>query len=779
MKANKLLSLTALISLSLIASGCGNSESSEQSFSTIGDDSTTSITSDDPSTGITDTSDDTTSDTTSDDTTSETTSDSSDTPIEDNNPMKNYTRKLYKKKDKPFKIMTFTDIQLDDGDSTDLSFHIIDTFVEQEQPDLIAILGDIINDDAEYGCKNTFMSIISHLDSLDIPWAPVFGNHDQEYCRPSYSLKDITTEEMSEEFAKCENCMFIRGPQDVTGKSNYLINVYEEGTDKLFESLIFADSGGWGMDDTHAAFYEDCVNYAKELNNGEIVPSVFFDHIPLKQYEYAFEQSEANEFRDVVGCAVVKPHATNTTEEVFNKIKEYGSTTICICGHDHENAYYSEYEGVKLAFSMKTSEGNDIDGDSFKFGLGGACIELDGENEEIRYDRIGNVPFSVSPGFANDYHPNQVPYWRYSGAKLNYDIELPDSGIVYFCVMGTNFNRAEDWEDKAGSWNRLTSLIKIDASNKTATYGTLTHVKDNLYHYEGDVSEFPLNVDGGQLSYGDETARLVYFRDATANFKVDNLTFVIDEVTATNQIDLKDCIIDTIADQFYQNGDVVRPMATVKYNGQPLTFIDDIFFTYENNRHLGKATITAHASGKGANKYKGQISTTFNIITNPDDDTLPGHENAIIVNTAESLGPAKFITLPDWYNSGKKLHIEVKPLQYGASSSGTTARFSFMGTNLNPDSHSQGSNWSRFTMEYYMDFANNTVTVYRVNKSAAYNIAIVTPLEDGWFSVDIPLNSLELNSTEGVYGNDKETLERWNISELTRSFKYDNVSAIN
>ena len=59
----------------------------------------------------------------------------------------------------------------------------MDALVEKTQPDLITLPGDNLSAMSSRFSINNF---IKHMESYGIPWAPVFGNHDNEI--PSNTL---------------------------------------------------------------------------------------------------------------------------------------------------------------------------------------------------------------------------------------------------------------------------------------------------------------------------------------------------------------------------------------------------------------------------------------------------------------------------------------------------------------------------------------------------------------------------------------------------------------
>ncbi len=103
--------------------------------------------------------------------------------------------------------------------------------VEQTQPDLIIITGDIVYgefDDSGSVLKN----FLKFMGELNVPWAPVFGNHDNE--------SKIGVEVQCKWYASAKNCLFSRG--SVTGNSNYTVGIYEDN--ELVRILYMMDTNG-------------------------------------------------------------------------------------------------------------------------------------------------------------------------------------------------------------------------------------------------------------------------------------------------------------------------------------------------------------------------------------------------------------------------------------------------------------------------------------------------------------------------------------------------------
>ncbi len=685
-----------------------------------------------------------------------------------------YTSTVVKDHDKDFKILTLTDIQLHDGQPCDADLAILDETFNAANPDMVVFLGDLLNDHNIYKSVVNYARVIEKIDSWGVPWAPIFGNHDYEDYQTAYQSQKTTTHfDLINAFKSASNCIFKEGPESVTGSSNYMINIVDDETNKPVQSLIMLDSRLAGVSDTHGQFYKDCSNYAKTLNDGNYVETIVCTHVPLPEYGEAYEYMQSVDYSNVTGTVGRNPCDLATgSHTVFSAIQEYGNCHNVICGHDHENAYWTMQDGVRLAYSMKSSYG---DGHNNPAVLGGAMFTVSSGMADLEY-------VHAKEGYVIDNDLaviiEHLPHWRYSGAKLKFDIEFlseTNSGIGKMSLMGTNILRYSVAEnEQVGMWNRLTGRVDFNG-NRTTDIGSLSLIEGNKYEYTMDVTDIPLNTAGGEVANGEETLRMLYFNNfsSTNKVKVSNFRYEFENITETDQYDLANATISSISDQFYNFGQFVRPAVTVKAGSTTLKAIDDILVTYSNNRQIGQASLTVQPSGKGAHRYKGSKTVTFNIVTNPDADTVPGHENAKLVDTSVGYENEKdFVLLNDWYNSGKSLYFEAKRLQNGAAKSGETFKFSLLGKNSNPGHREpETSNWNRLTAMYTVDLSTHTV-----KNGSGPAIGTVTDLGDNWYSYSIPLNAFILNSEEGAMGNANETLALIYIDNVTRSFKLDNLS---
>lgn len=257
-----------------------------------------------------------------------------------------------------FKILQLADIQVDSSEACLSAFAEIDKTVYKEKPDLIVLTGDNID---YYAKQGTFETLVEQMEKYCVYWAPVFGNHDDEQDESS----GITKEYMSRAFESARFCLYHRGPSDIHGMGNYVINLLNESRTEIAYSLIFMDSNTYRDYDSGRSWdyiysdqidwYEKTVNVITWHNRNKIVPSLAFFHIPLMEFEKAKALQLQNgnlgwgELREEMGAPLI-----NTG--MFEKMRELGSCVGVICGHAHINNCDLLYEGIHLICGLKSSK---------------------------------------------------------------------------------------------------------------------------------------------------------------------------------------------------------------------------------------------------------------------------------------------------------------------------------------------------------------------------------------------------------------------------------------
>ena len=271
----------------------------------------------------------------------------------------------------------------------------VDAVIKQAKPDFIAVTGDLayVNEGLQKPLPNynnkhwlnvghndnmkPIQRFVDLIESYNIPWAFVYGNHDAEGLHGR--------EELGNYFEGLKNCVFEKGPENVSGVGNYVVNV-ENSDGTLNKALVFIDSNSYmhthtGLSDLgnydhihgdQLDWYEnEIANIAQEYGlDGKTPESFCFWHIPLVEYKTAWEGLKNSSGKFSIynydnfpstmwedgynNEGVCHPNRTVEGAEdgghMFERILAVGSTKAIFCGHDHINYSNVKYKGVNLVY---------------------------------------------------------------------------------------------------------------------------------------------------------------------------------------------------------------------------------------------------------------------------------------------------------------------------------------------------------------------------------------------------------------------------------------------
>ncbi len=263
-----------------------------------------------------------------------------------------------------FRILQLTDTHLGDKDNLDTHFKFMDLTIEEANPDMIVVTGDLFT----FASKATAKKFFDYLDSKGKPWTVTYGNHDEQ-C---YFSVDWLTSTLNNYGSHC----LYKDIQDddVQGNANFAINLEKDG--HLFEQLIVMDSNRYyfgsyfGYDyfkEDQIKWYESLIDETTKQNGNVVVPSLMFYHIPLPEVNDAWERSKAGEADAIAVPFKVKgedkfgergedPCNPKFNSGFFDVIVKKGSTTGMYFGHDHINNFIINYKGVDFAYGVKATD---------------------------------------------------------------------------------------------------------------------------------------------------------------------------------------------------------------------------------------------------------------------------------------------------------------------------------------------------------------------------------------------------------------------------------------
>lgn len=288
---------------------------------------------------------------------------------------------LKKQKNKDFIILNLSDPQLginewQDGEKNrNILEYTVSELMKIHTPDLITVSGDI----SWAGDFAAYDKFASYIDSFGIPWAPIWGNHDNQNG-PDDINKCVDI------FLKYPNCIYEKG-DPALGNGNYVIRI--DNGEKIVEAIIMMDShdtmpspepnpnNDWSwakLIPEQIDWYHDQI---KTLKNDGCSTSTIILHIPIYAYREAFSAAWNTEYKagDMGYEASFEDKYWNpgyegsfglcheaissypADEGMMEAIIEENHTKNVVCGHDHVNNFSINYKGTNLIFATKTGAG--------------------------------------------------------------------------------------------------------------------------------------------------------------------------------------------------------------------------------------------------------------------------------------------------------------------------------------------------------------------------------------------------------------------------------------
>ena len=253
--------------------------------------------------------------------------------------------------DGTFTILQFTDLHIHYVDERHLkTLDLMERILDEERPDLVALTGDIIAGRKLSDPEKALREALRPIEERGIPWAAVFGNHDDEGPADRKRLMEICRSHA--------HCLAVAGPEDVSGVGNYYLTV--KGRTGAVESVLyFLDSNayapggvgkyGWIHQDQVAWYRRTAGAIKSEL--GYAPPALAFFHIPLPEYHEVWETGACLGNRFEVPCAPV------LNSGFFLALHEVGDVVATFVGHDHVNDYEGDYYGIRLCYGRVSGYG--------------------------------------------------------------------------------------------------------------------------------------------------------------------------------------------------------------------------------------------------------------------------------------------------------------------------------------------------------------------------------------------------------------------------------------
>ncbi|WP_320111252.1 metallophosphoesterase [Draconibacterium orientale] len=268
------------------------------------------------------------------------------------------------KTDGTFKIAQFTDVHWsENSENCEATSRTIKMVLENEQPDLVILTGDIVTD---VPAKQGWLTFTKTIIDAGVPWAVTLGNHDAE--------PGISREEIFDLLETLPNFIGEKGPE-LTGCGNYTLPILSSKGNKTRALVYCFDSNSYSTykkisnyDWVHfdqINWYRNESQKANMENNGAPLPALAFLHIPLPEYDDVIGDET------IVGVQDEGVASAKINSGLFASMLEMRDVMGVFAGHDHDNNYIGINKDIALAFGQVT--GSDAYG---KLERGSRIIQL-------------------------------------------------------------------------------------------------------------------------------------------------------------------------------------------------------------------------------------------------------------------------------------------------------------------------------------------------------------------------------------------------------------------
>lgn len=258
--------------------------------------------------------------------------------------------------------------------------NMLDNAYDALRPDLVLFTGDNILGnhllDARFGdaqvaggksatmeiMRDSIHNIIAPLEKRNIPFAIIYGNHDDR--------NDVSKQEQADIYRSYSGCLPMNNSRNGLDVDTYNITVLPYEGDKPLFNIWMLDSAWYDKKEDRCyekikpetvEWYKKTSAELKEQNGGVPVPSLMFLHIPLPETENLIEPCMPDECGAVkthkMGWCRLKPDITrgvmgeypSMLEDgagLFDAVLECGDVKGIVTGHDHVNCFEGKYMGV-------------------------------------------------------------------------------------------------------------------------------------------------------------------------------------------------------------------------------------------------------------------------------------------------------------------------------------------------------------------------------------------------------------------------------------------------
>lgn len=245
--------------------------------------------------------------------------------------------------------------------------------VQAAQPDLIILTGDVVY--GEFDDSGAALTgFVAFMEGLGVPWAPVFGNHDNESAKGA--------DWQCARFEEAEHCLFKQ--RTLAGNGNYTVGIRQSGELKRIFFMLDSNgcagmsaasrenghtysSNGFGSD--QIAWYTEVATSVKTLSPNTKISFAYHiqQYVFMDAYEkYGFINIATQEYPINIDKLATKEEGDfgylgrdlkgpwDSDRSIWQGMKALGTDSVFV-GHEHCNSASVVYDGVRFQFGQKSS----------------------------------------------------------------------------------------------------------------------------------------------------------------------------------------------------------------------------------------------------------------------------------------------------------------------------------------------------------------------------------------------------------------------------------------
>ncbi len=277
-------------------------------------------------------------------------------------------RPLRFRQDGGYRILMMSDAHLK-LNKEERTIRAMETLIDGTKPDLVLLNGDNVS--AFTGpemFEQQLALLVSPMEKRRIPWAHVFGNHDQ--------TPEVSKDYQEAVYERYAYCVSKAGPKELPGAGNYFLPILNAAGEPVF--------GVWGIDsqqdfktqtvplqylgdlywdvlmpstivsgsDYDFIRFEQVMWYwntsvALEKLCGHKIPSLMMFHIPLIEFHAMLRNAGRTQLR---GEYNERLSTSEINSGIFAAAFQRGDVKAMFAGHDHINTFDGVYCGIRMGF---------------------------------------------------------------------------------------------------------------------------------------------------------------------------------------------------------------------------------------------------------------------------------------------------------------------------------------------------------------------------------------------------------------------------------------------